>query len=1282
MFKNAIRKIKGKSKVKLTFLFLLTIISCVLNAQTELFTEEQEGVIARLGVSSSNNLDGSYTDFLNQLTIDFNIIRYEEIYAGTSSPILERYRYFVPQNLGYIPVLKNALLTSGFFDVVEIVHTVTALDREAPVHIPPSLITECDNPVAYNDPATLMTNHFNYMEMPCAWEISRGDPNVLVAVIDIFFDQSHPDMANKFVDIKGTCSASQAVCHHGYIVSGGVAAIPNNSLCVAGTGHDTRVIGYCAGTSCSGLSGNRILANINTAIQDGVRVINVSATGIGVGGQAARDLVSVLTENNINLVVSSYGASHSDYANEPGVINVGQINADGSYVPYHPTQVELNTDICAPVFDVGDLQSPNADPNFLCHLGSGNASLSAGFVSGIIALMVAKNPCLTPAEIEIILKATSKPLGNAANHPNLGNAGGVNAYQAVLAASTKLPSTTITTNETWDYPRRVDGIITIPTGMELKITSTVGFSQFSKIVVEPGGRLLMDGARLTRDCGNDRNWLGIEVLGSPSSSITAQGYASIKNSSVEFATIGVSAFKRQTYTHGGGIVLVQASKLINCQKGLQIAKSDAHNQAFNLGRVSDTEFVITDDFPFENGDYHIVLDRVKRFSIIDCSFKDERTGILTSNLLQSGIWSSNATWFATQNNFDRLKFGIRAENIKSSRAFIARDNKFTANFMGISARAVDNFEASGNKFTIGGFQGPTDDFDFPNRQTGIMADECSGFFVKGNEFLAASTLLTDAQPVGIAMNNTNVEGGGSLNTEFNQVFRNTFTGLYRANVANGVNTGDDFVGGLRYICNTNIANLCTDFTVFDGRIAPLQAGLDGKSAGNTFSQDDDCNPFSDFDNTGGNSLTYNYFGGSTGNMEEPLFVPVSGFIKIVSQENECTDEDDKPGPVIPGKETEIIGKLSVMRQQYSTLSAQYTGLIDGGNTASLLSLVNSMTTLNRNQLYQQLMELSPWLSDEVLIASVSHNLFSTTQKQMIVSANPEGYKKESVRVTITVGGWFSANQLDQIQQATNTPSNRAVLEVDLHKAAIDLQTTLQALETFYLMDESENGVDYDVVSYYAEEGASINSRMRQIDYLIQAGNTAATATALTDLQAQATGSVIANFVQLKNLELALLNSNRDYEDVTSQEISQLLTLTTDNARAGVQAQNWLHLLGNEIVQTEARWGSSTQALQAENNEIRAESLTEKRAKSTSTYPILVSPNPSNTLFSFTYKLNEPASLSIYTATGQLIDSRLFAEVNSSYEWTPPAMQDGLYFYLLTNQEGQILHQGKLSFISK
>jgi len=70
------------------------------------------------------------------------------------------------------------------------------------------------------------------------------------------------------------------------------------------------------------------------------------------------------------------------------------------------------------------------------------------------------------------------------------------------------------------------------------------------------------------------------------------------------------------------------------------------------------------------------------------------------------------------------------------------------------------------------------------------------------------------------------------------------------------------------------------------------------------------------------------------------------------------------------------------------------------------------------------------------------------------------------------------------------------------------------------------------------------------------------------------------------------------------------------------------------------------------------------------------------LFSFTYKLNEPASLSIYTATGQLIDSRLFTGENSGYEWTPPAMQDGLYFYLLMNQKGQILHQGKLSFISK
>ncbi len=73
----------------------------------------------------------------------------------------------------------------------------------------------------------------------------------------------------------------------------------------------------------------------------------------------------------------------------------------------------------------------------------------------------------------------------------------------------------------------------------------------------------------------------------------------------------------------------------------------------------------------------------------------------------------------------------------------------------------------------------------------------------------------------------------------------------------------------------------------------------------------------------------------------------------------------------------------------------------------------------------------------------------------------------------------------------------------------------------------------------------------------------------------------------------------------------------------------------------------------------------------------ISPNPSGGVFYISSSLAEPAILSFYTASGQLIDRKQLLQSTANYEWTPPTMQNALYFYLLTNPAGQILKEGKL-----
>jgi len=153
----------------------------------------------------------------------------------------------------------------------------------------------------------------------------------------------------------------------------------------------------------------------------------------------------------------------------------------------------------------------------------------------------------------------------------------------------------------------------------------------------------------------------------------------------------------------------------------------------------------------------------------------------------------------------------------------------------------------------------------------------------------------------------------------------------------------------------------------------------------------------------------------------------------------------------------------------------------------------------------------------------------------------------------------------------------------------------------------------------------------------------------------------------------------DAATTAAQEISQLSTLSSDNARAGVQAQNWLHLLDNKIAQTEALWGSGTQALQAgapEENQ-----LLEQKSKDVDLSGFVqVAPNPSVDFFQFTVRKSATTQLAIFNTTGQLVEQYILEAGETTFDWKPNVRENGLYFYRVLDAEGNIFQMGKLVFL--
>jgi serine protease len=238
---------------------------------------------------------------------------------------------------------------------------------------------------------------------------------------------------------------------HGTHVAGTIAAVTNNSTGVAGVAFGARVVparvlGRCGGYTsdiadamiwASGGTVSGVPANANVA-----RVISLS-----LGGQGACDTT---TQNAINsarsrgtVVVIAAGnenqnAANVSPANCSGVIVVAAVNRSGSHAYY--SNFGSVVDVAAPG---GDIRSSDSN-GVLSTLNTGTTtpgsdtyawyqgtSMATPHVSGVVALMLAKNSSLTPDDVESRLKSSTRAFPGTCSQCGTGI---VDALAAVNAA--------------------------------------------------------------------------------------------------------------------------------------------------------------------------------------------------------------------------------------------------------------------------------------------------------------------------------------------------------------------------------------------------------------------------------------------------------------------------------------------------------------------------------------------------------------------------------------------------------------------------------------------------------------------------------------------------------------------------------------------------------------------------------------------------------------------------------------------------------------------------------
>lgn len=258
-----------------------------------------------------------------------------------------------------------------------------------------------------------------------AWDISKGDSTIVIAISDANFKITNQELSGKLQYVEPNLSNPNIT--HGTQVAITAAGKTNN-------GYGKSSIGWNSGLKLYSMGYNQILK----ASYDGAKVINMSwASGCSLNSYC-QIVIDEIYKNGTILVASAgngntCGASDklvypSAYNHVISVTSIG-INDNHEYISNGNTlthQHNSTVDIAAPGYAVPAI-GPNGGAGYVY-----GTSFAAPLVSGTIALMLEVNPCLTAEQVETILKETSTNIDTKnPNYVGIIGAGRLNAGEAL-----------------------------------------------------------------------------------------------------------------------------------------------------------------------------------------------------------------------------------------------------------------------------------------------------------------------------------------------------------------------------------------------------------------------------------------------------------------------------------------------------------------------------------------------------------------------------------------------------------------------------------------------------------------------------------------------------------------------------------------------------------------------------------------------------------------------------------------------------------------------------------
>ncbi len=581
---------------------------------------------------------------------------------------------------------------------------------------------------------------------------------------------------------------------------------------------------------------------------------------------------------------------------------------------------------------------------------------------------------------------------------------------------------TVVQNETWDFPIKFYQNIIVPEGVTLTVACELHMVPQAKIVVQPGGKLVVDGGRIQAAIFSTQQWRGIEVRGNANLPQTAaqQGTVELRNGAViADAAIGIRAWASNNLLGGGGIIRAFGSsslpvRFVNCGIGVQFdpylstAPGAPWTYLANVSFFRSTRFECTPTYMTGAGNnaftQHARLNRVYGIMFRSCTFINTRTAT-TSAELGHGIRAQDAHFFALGSRFEGLDHGIHATGIQPYGWFQAQANVFKNNICGVYASQPTGCRIVGNRFVMGlrdvQLTNPVEQFWFGYHR-GIFMHETAKFTIQGNVLERDGDPLADEFTEGIVI---------GYNRDYNDLVRSNRTiDLDRGFVGEGVScstvAGYASVIGLQFKCNECQNTPVNIWSRPDGSVPP---GLQVQHS--IRAHQGDLNSLADnqFDNWATGGISTDDFRVTTS------FTPIKYLHRAAAPyaptdwslpnmafpwlidpppTNTCPSITEPPYALVPPAPQESALDLYAGKLAYGNVRYQYDQLIDGGSTDEVVEEITTTWPQDFLELRTYLLSKSPYLSVDALKQAMEKEGFPDAIRAEVCIANPEATQSD------------------------------------------------------------------------------------------------------------------------------------------------------------------------------------------------------------------------------------------------------------------------------------------------